>query len=96
MKLFSTSEVAKILNLPDSRIRSFVRAGFLAPARDKRKIAHCDEPAETHGQVLDRKNLRRAHAGVSVRASCTTAAGISLRSLRNTEGVRVETRPRGR
>jgi tetratricopeptide (TPR) repeat protein len=37
MKLFSTSEVAKILNLPDSRIRSFVRAGFLAPARDKTK-----------------------------------------------------------
>jgi tetratricopeptide (TPR) repeat protein len=37
MKLFSTSEVAKILNLPDSRIRTFVRAGFLAPARDKTK-----------------------------------------------------------
>jgi tetratricopeptide (TPR) repeat protein len=37
MKLFSTSEVANILNLPDSRIRSFVRAGFLAPARNKTK-----------------------------------------------------------
>jgi tetratricopeptide (TPR) repeat protein len=37
MKLFSTSEVAKILNLPDSRIRTFVRAGFLAPARDEAK-----------------------------------------------------------
>jgi tetratricopeptide (TPR) repeat protein len=35
MKLFSTAEVANILNLPDSRIRSFVRAGFLAPARNK-------------------------------------------------------------
>src|SRR5919109_91030 len=37
MKLFSTAEVAKILNLPDRRIRSFVRAGFLAPAGDKTK-----------------------------------------------------------
>jgi tetratricopeptide (TPR) repeat protein len=37
MKLFSTAEVAKILALPDSRIRSFVRAGFLAPARNKTK-----------------------------------------------------------
>jgi tetratricopeptide (TPR) repeat protein len=37
MKLFSTAEVANILNLPDSRIRSFVRAGFLAPARNKTK-----------------------------------------------------------
>jgi tetratricopeptide (TPR) repeat protein len=33
MKLFSTSEVANILNLPDRRIRSFVRAGFLTPAK---------------------------------------------------------------
>ncbi len=37
MKLFTTGEVAKILNLPGSRIRSFVRAGFLAPARDPKK-----------------------------------------------------------
>jgi tetratricopeptide (TPR) repeat protein len=37
MKLFTTGEVAKILNLPGGRIRSFVRAGFLAPARDERK-----------------------------------------------------------
>ena len=37
MKHFSTAEVAKILNLPDRRIRSFVRAGFLDPARDKTK-----------------------------------------------------------
>ena len=35
MKLFSTSEVANILNLPDRHIRSFVRAGFLAPAKNK-------------------------------------------------------------
>jgi tetratricopeptide (TPR) repeat protein len=35
MKLFSTAEVAKIVDLPDSRIRSFVRAGFLAPAKNK-------------------------------------------------------------
>ena len=37
MKLFTTGEVAKILNLPGSRIRSFVRAGFLAPVRDQKK-----------------------------------------------------------
>jgi tetratricopeptide (TPR) repeat protein len=37
MKLFTTSEVAKILNLRNSRIRSFVRAGFLAPARGHKK-----------------------------------------------------------
>jgi tetratricopeptide (TPR) repeat protein len=37
MKLFSAGEVAKILNLPDSRIRSFVRAGFVAPARGEKK-----------------------------------------------------------
>jgi tetratricopeptide (TPR) repeat protein len=35
MKLFSAAEVANIVNLPNSRIRSFVRAGFLAPARNK-------------------------------------------------------------
>jgi DNA-binding transcriptional MerR regulator len=37
MKFFSTAEVAKILNLPDSRIRSLARAGFLAPARNQSK-----------------------------------------------------------
>jgi tetratricopeptide (TPR) repeat protein len=37
MELFTTGEVAKILNLPGSRIRSFVRAGFLKPARGKKK-----------------------------------------------------------
>jgi tetratricopeptide (TPR) repeat protein len=37
MKLFTTGEVAKILNLPDSRIRSFVRAGFLRPGRGQKK-----------------------------------------------------------
>ena len=37
MKLFTTGEVAKILNLPGSRIRSFVRAGFLAPARGEKR-----------------------------------------------------------
>ena len=35
MKLFSTPEVVKIVNLPPGRIRSFVRAGFLAPVRGK-------------------------------------------------------------
>jgi tetratricopeptide (TPR) repeat protein len=37
MKLFSTGEVAKILNLPDRRIRSLVRAGFLTPVRDPKR-----------------------------------------------------------
>jgi len=37
MKLFTTSEVAKILHLRDSRIRAFVRAGFLAPARGQKR-----------------------------------------------------------
>ena len=37
MKLFTTGEVSKILNLPGSRIRSFVRAGFLKPGRGKKK-----------------------------------------------------------
>lgn len=39
MKLFSTAEAAKILNLPDSRIRSFIRAGFLVPGETKRRIS---------------------------------------------------------
>lgn len=34
MKLFTTAEVANILDLPDRHIRSFVRAGFLAPTRN--------------------------------------------------------------
>jgi tetratricopeptide (TPR) repeat protein len=38
MKLFSTGEVVKIVKLPDSRIRSFVRAGFLTPARDSKTL----------------------------------------------------------
>jgi len=37
MKLFSTHEVASILNLPNSRVRSFVRAGFIVPERNKSK-----------------------------------------------------------
>jgi tetratricopeptide (TPR) repeat protein len=37
MKLFTTGEAAKILDLPDRRIRSFVRAGFIAPTRGRRK-----------------------------------------------------------
>jgi tetratricopeptide (TPR) repeat protein len=37
MKLFTTGEVAKILNLPGARVRSFVRAGFLAPSRGRRR-----------------------------------------------------------
>jgi tetratricopeptide (TPR) repeat protein len=37
MKLFTTDEVAKILRLPDNRVRSYVRAGFLAPTRGRRR-----------------------------------------------------------
>jgi tetratricopeptide (TPR) repeat protein len=37
MKLFSLAEVAHIVNLTDSRIRSFVRAGCLEPARSEKK-----------------------------------------------------------
>jgi tetratricopeptide (TPR) repeat protein len=37
MKLFSTDEVASILNLPNSRVRSFVRSGFIVPERNNRK-----------------------------------------------------------
>jgi tetratricopeptide (TPR) repeat protein len=37
VKVFSTNEVANILSLPNSRIRSFVRAGFIAPERNRRK-----------------------------------------------------------
>ena len=62
----------------------------------KGEIADGDEAAEPHRQVLDREDRRRIHAGVSVRAPCTMAAGISLRVRSDTEGARVETRPRGR
>ena len=37
MKAFSTNEVASILNLTNSRVRSFVRAGFIEPERNKKK-----------------------------------------------------------
>jgi tetratricopeptide (TPR) repeat protein len=38
MKLFSCGEVAKILDLSQPRIRSFVRAGFIRPARERRSL----------------------------------------------------------
>jgi tetratricopeptide (TPR) repeat protein len=38
MKLFSTGEAAKIVKLPGSRIRSFVRAGFLSPTRERNTL----------------------------------------------------------
>lgn len=37
MKHFTTREVAKILDLPEGRIRSCVRAGFIAPIRGPRR-----------------------------------------------------------
>ena len=37
MKLFSTDEVASILNLSNNRVRSFVRSGFIVPERNNRK-----------------------------------------------------------
>jgi len=38
MKFFTTGEVAKILNVSGDRVRRFVRAGFLAPSRQKRQL----------------------------------------------------------
>lgn len=38
MKLFTCGEAAKILNLSQPRIRSFVRAGFIRPARERRAL----------------------------------------------------------
>ncbi len=38
MRLFTSGEVAKILNLSPARIRSFVRAGFIRPARERRSL----------------------------------------------------------
>ena len=40
MKLFTTGEAAKILNLPGERIRSFVRAGFVSPTRREKNTFH--------------------------------------------------------
>jgi tetratricopeptide (TPR) repeat protein len=37
MKRFTTAEVGKLLSLSEKRIRSFVRAGFLAPGRSEKK-----------------------------------------------------------
>ena len=37
MRLFSTAEVAQILSLSESRIRSFVRAGLVVPKRNEKK-----------------------------------------------------------
>lgn len=38
MKLFTSGEVAKILDLSPARIRSFVRAGFIRPVREQRSL----------------------------------------------------------
>ena len=38
MKLFTSGEVAKILDLSPARIRSFVRAGFIRPVREERSL----------------------------------------------------------
>jgi tetratricopeptide (TPR) repeat protein len=38
MRLFTSGEVAKILSLSPARIRSFVRAGFIQPARERRSL----------------------------------------------------------
>lgn len=38
MRLYTSGEVAKILNLSPARIRSFVRAGFIRPARERRSL----------------------------------------------------------
>jgi tetratricopeptide (TPR) repeat protein len=38
MKLFTTGQVEKIVKLPGSRIRSFVRAGFVTPSRQRHTL----------------------------------------------------------
>ncbi len=38
MRSFTSGEVAKILNLSPARIRSFVRAGFIRPVRERRSL----------------------------------------------------------
>jgi tetratricopeptide (TPR) repeat protein len=38
MKLFTTGQVEKIVKLPESRIRSFVRAGFVTPSRQRHTL----------------------------------------------------------
>jgi tetratricopeptide (TPR) repeat protein len=38
MKLYTSVEVEKILNLPRGRIRSFVRAGLITPTRERRSL----------------------------------------------------------
>src|ERR1700722_14554671 len=68
----------------------------LALARGEVEIVDGEEAAEAHGQVLDREQRRSGHAELSVRASATIFAGISLRALSKTDGARVATRPRGR
>ena len=70
--------------------------GDIPGARGETEVADGEEAAEAHGQMFDREDRRCRHAGLSVRASFTTAAGISLRRRSDTEGVRVATRPRGR
>ena len=37
MKGYSTREVAKLLSVPESRVRGYVRAGFLSPERGERR-----------------------------------------------------------
>src|SRR5262245_3288858 len=64
--------------------------GDLATLGDERQVIDGDETAEAHGEMLDVQH------GIShPRPSRTSSTDTALRSLRNTEGCRVETRPRG-
>ena len=81
-----------VLPAPFGPISAVISRGVLR----KGKVADGNKAAKAHRQVLDGKDRRRRHAGVSVRALLTMAAGISLCVRSDTEGVRVETRPRGR
>src|SRR5262245_13367520 len=66
--------------------------GDVTASCTERQIVHRQQAAEAHGQVLDGED-RFAHPRPSSRASAIST-GFSF--FRNTEGVRVETSPRGR
>ena len=71
--------------------------GDLARPRSERKIARPRRGRRSASSGVRPSRIGAArHAGVSVRASLTMAAGMSLRARSDTEGARVETSPRGR
>src|SRR3954467_14873113 len=57
----------------------------------ERNVVDRNQPAEAHGQMLDTQQ----GGGHQPWPSLTNSAEMTLRSLRNTEGSRLEIRPRG-